>query len=54
VLPLWQEARFSDHPCSDEMRDTLFRFQAETSQEIWRSKNRRAQFRLRWKNALWL
>ena len=54
MVPLWQEAQFSDHAISDEARATLSRFQEDTAQEIWSSKNRREQFRLRWKHALWI
>ena len=54
MVPLWQEAQFSDHVVSDDARATLSRFQEDTAQEIWSSKNRREQLRLRWKHALWI
>ena len=54
MIALWQEAQFSDHAVSDDARATLSRFQEDTAQEIWSSKNRREQLRLRWKHALWI
>lgn len=54
MIALWQEAQFSDHAISDETRTALSQFQEETAREIWASKNRREQFRLRWKHALWV